>query len=84
MEIPFIVLGIITIGQLVERYMFARAMTDQLNKYMLANISKNSQEYITANIVDKATPTPQVTPDEVPLENASQEEFDKFIETQNS
>lgn len=78
-----IILGIVVIGQLVERYLFARTMTEQLNKYMLANISKNAGEYITANITDTAKKEVTITPDEVPLENATQEEFDKFIETQN-
>ena len=72
-------LGLVIVALLVERYFFTKTMTAQLHDYQLAVMSKDTDEYIAAKVTEKAVDKPFSQPDEIPLEQASDEEFMKGI-----
>lgn len=82
MEIAIITLAVVVFSLLIERYVFAKTMTEQLNKYMMAHLSKDVNEYMAVTAVDKIKKTEFKQPDEVELDQASDEEWDKHIKNQ--
>ena len=77
--ISIIVLSLLVIAQAVERYFFAKHMTDELSKCIKAVMSRNINEYITATTIDKVNNTEFVKNEEIEIENATDEEFDKAV-----
>jgi hypothetical protein len=77
-----IILSIVVIALVVERFFFARHMTQELSKCIKAIMSRNINEYIAATSVDKAPKQAFIENDQVDLDVASDEDFDKFIKSQ--
>lgn len=78
MEIALIILGVIILALMVERYYFAKEMHKQLENANKAVMSRNINDYIAATSERKETIEPPDA-DEVELSEASDELFDKFI-----
>lgn len=68
-----IVFGIIIVGLIVERYFFARHMTEQLEKCMKAVMSRNINDYLTATHQPKKDS--EFVQEDVDLNDATDEEF---------
>lgn len=79
--ITILILALLLIAQAIERYLFSRTMTEQLNRYMIANISKNVNEFNTATMTQKIT-TEIKPPDEIPLDEVDDDTFGKIITNQ--
>ena len=79
--ISIIILGILVIAQAVERYFFSQHMTKQLEQCMKAVLSRNINDYLTAT-AEKSPKSDFTENDEVDLNEASDEVFDKFIKEQ--
>lgn len=79
--LAIIFMGIIIIGQGVERYLYAKEMNRQLENANKAVMSRNINEYLTATQEPKKE-TGFVESDEVEIANATDEEFDKHIQNQ--
>ncbi|MFH1561882.1 MAG: hypothetical protein ABIF11_00475 [Nitrospirota bacterium] len=79
--IAIIILGILVIAQAVERYFFARHMTDQLENCMKAVMSRNINDYLTATNEPKKD-AEFTQNDEIDINEATDEEFDKAIKAQ--
>lgn len=78
--ITTVVLGLIVISQLVERYLYAKDMNQKLQDCVKAVMSRNINEYITATTTDKITKEPLPEPDEVELNSQTDDDtFNKFI-----
>lgn len=75
MMIAIVVMGIVIIALLVERYFFTKTMMAQLHDYQLANMSRNTDQYIAAKVTEKAVDKQFTEPDGKPLEEATDEEF---------
>ncbi len=80
--IAILTLTLICGALLVERYLFAQKMLKQLNDTIKAIKSKNIDEYMAAISVDEIKKQPFLEKDEVFLDEASDEEFNKFVKTQ--
>ncbi len=78
-----IIFAVIIIGLLVERFFFARHMTQQLSNATKAVMSRNINEYIAA--VQSEKPRNRTTPesDEILETDLPDEAFDKLIRDQN-
>ncbi len=81
MEIAIIVLGLIVVGLIVERYFYSKQMNEELQKCVKAVMSRNINEYISATAADKPS-KPFVENDEVLLSEANDDEFDKYIKNE--
>jgi hypothetical protein len=80
--ISIIVLSLLLLGQAIERYFYAKDMTQKLNDSIKAVMSRNINEYIAAVSAEKVNNVPFKEPDEVLLETVDDEVFDKFIKKQ--
>lgn len=80
--ICIVTLALLVIAQAVERYFFAKHMTNELSKSVKAVMSRNINEFISATQADKPVKEGFTQNDEVDLGLASEEEFDKFIKSQ--
>ncbi len=76
-----IILGAIIIALVVERFIFAREMYKQIDSCMKALISKNSADYVAMKSADKTTPVVEKETDEIPLDQADDATFTKFIKS---
>ncbi len=76
--VSIILLGLIVIGQGVERYFYSKEMNKQLANATKAVMSRNINEYLAATAPEKPKQGFTET-DEIELSNASEEEFDKHI-----
>jgi|GEM_PF-4429289 len=74
-----IILGVIIIGLIVERYLFARESHKQQDHYMQALIAKNTNEYLSMKTTENKKDIPFKESDEIPLDQADDETFTKFI-----
>jgi hypothetical protein len=74
-----IILAIILAALIVERFMFARQTHKQQDHYMNALIAKNTNEFISMRETESKPSEPMKDIDEVPLDQASDDTFDKFI-----
>lgn len=74
-----IILGVIIVALIVERYLFAKQSHKQQDHYMNALIAKNTNEYLAMREVEEKKEVPFKESDEVPLDQASDETFTKFI-----
>lgn len=83
MEIAIIILGFIVVALLFERYMFAKEMNQRVSECVKAVMSRNINDYIAATTAEKSKPQREVESDEVLLDTADDEVFDKFIKNQN-
>lgn len=81
--IAILVLSGICIAQMVDKHLFAEKMFKQLDDTVKAIKSKDLNEYISAKSQDEIKKEPFLKQDEVFLEDASDEEFNKHIKTQN-
>ena len=75
-------MALVIIALLVERYWFEKRMFKQLDDTILALKSKDVNEYIGAQVAKTIEKEPQADPDEVLVENADDETFNKFIANQ--
>lgn len=82
MEIAIIVLGIIILAQLIERYLFAKELHRQLENANKAVMSRNIGDYLAATDTKKPAKESQAQSDEILLAEASDEDFLKHIKTQ--
>ncbi len=80
--ITIIILALIIISLLVERFLFARHMTQQLGNATKAVMSRNINEYVAAITAEKPLNRTQPEQDEVLETELPDEAFDKFIESQ--
>lgn len=81
--IAITILGIVCIAQAVERYFYAKDMSQKLQDCIKAVMSRNINEYIAAVNVPKNVKDVKVDSDEVFLDESSDEVFDKFIKNAN-
>ena len=80
--IAIIVLGLLLIGQLIERYFYTKDMTKKLSEAMKAVMSRNITEFMAVT-QDKSPKQEFTQSDNVLIDEADDEIFDKFIEKQN-
>jgi len=80
--IVVVVLAFICVAQAVEKFFFTAKMLKQLDDAIKASMSRNINEYLVATKQPgKQTILPEET-DEVDLEDATPEQFDKFIKNE--
>jgi hypothetical protein len=79
--ISIITLALLVIAQAVERYLFGKYMAEELSKSMKAVMSRNINEFLAATQPDKKDTTDFRQNDEVDIDQASDEEFDKAIKS---
>lgn len=83
MEIAIIVLGLIILGLLVDRYLFVKQMSTTIEDSMKAIMSRNINEFLSAKAIDKVTEKMEVTiPDEIPVSELNDDQFDEMIKNQ--
>lgn len=82
MIIAIIALSLVCIGLVTERYLFAKTMLKQLDDCIKAAMSRNINEYLTATTINQGKKNTFVENDEVLLDDADEEQFDKFIRSQ--
>lgn len=73
-----IILGLIIGALLVKAYFDERDNKIERERLMKALMAKNLQDYTASEIIDKE-PTPEVIPDEVPMDTASESLFEKHL-----
>lgn len=78
--ISIITLALLVIAQAVERYFFAKHMTEELSKCIKAVMSRNINEYIAATEVDKGKKEDFAENDEVDMADLPDDEFLKAIQ----
>lgn len=76
--VGYLVLGVLVISLMVERYFFAKHMTLQLEKCMKAVMSRNINDYLTATNEPKKNQE-FTEPEEIDLDTASDEQFMEAI-----
>lgn len=76
--ISILILGLLVLAQAVERYFFAKHMTEQLENCVKAVMSRNINDYLTATNESKKDKE-FVQEDEVDLETLPDEEYLKAI-----
>jgi len=74
-----IILGVIIVGLIAERYLYARQVNKQQDHYMQALIAKNTNEFLSMKESENKKDIPFKESDEIPLDQASDETFNKFI-----
>ena len=79
--ITIIILGIVIIGLLVERFLYTKEMNKQLEKANLSVMSRNINEYLSAT-AEKPKKQEFRENDEVDLGEASDEDFMSAINKQ--
>lgn len=72
--LALIILGLLVVAQTVERYFFAKHMTEQLEKCMKAVMSRNINDYLTATNEPKKDDA-FIQTEQVNLEEATDDEF---------
>lgn len=77
--VALIILGLLCIGQAIERFLYAKEMNKQLGEATRAVMSRNISEFLAATAPTKKTTEPVGEPDQVELSQATDEEFDKAI-----
>ncbi len=77
--IALIILTLICAGLIVERYFYTKEMNRELKDCRMALMSRNIFEYNNAKMVDRTMPEPVQQPDEVPIEEADEELFNKHL-----
>ncbi len=75
------ILGMLAIAQTVERYLFAKHMTKQLEQCMKAVMSRNINDYLAAT-AEKPKQQDFSENDQIELSEASDEVFDSLIKKQ--
>lgn len=75
----------LTIGLLVERHYYSRQTNETINKLTKSLISRNPGDYAAyMNAEQPSKETKQREPDEVPIAELTDDEFDTFIAKQNN
>lgn len=82
-SLVIIVLLLIIIAQGVERFFHSKQDTEDRREQTLAFLSKNSTELAVAIKTGKGKPEEVKEPDDVELPEATEKEFNNFIEQQN-
>ncbi len=75
--------SLIIIGLLIDRHFYTRHMTRQLENANKAVMSRNITDYLTATKEERSPTSRQEEPDEIPLGDLSDQDFDSFIQKQN-
>ena len=76
--IAIITLAVLVLAQAVERYLYSKAMNKQLSDCTKAIMSRNINEYLAATNEPKKD-SEFVEEENVDLDQASDEEFDKAL-----
>ena len=79
MEVAIITLGIIVLGLIIERHFYAKEMNKQLDEATKKVMSRNMNEYLASQAMEKIPNAPHQESDEIELSQASDKEFDKAI-----
>lgn len=74
-----VILGFVIVAQAVERFFFAREMNQRVSEAVRAIMSRNINEFISATQADKPSKTNFTQSDEIELNEANDEDFDKHI-----
>lgn len=82
MDLLIIVLAIVIVAQIVERYFYAKEMNKQLGNAVKAIMSRNINEYMAATLVDKAADEVKIDSDEQLVTDLSDKDFDDLIKEQ--
>ena len=77
-----IILGLIVLSLLVYHAWYVRETNKKQKEMIKAIMSKNLQEYEASEIIEKATNEEVKPPDEQPMGELDQKDFDKFIDKQ--
>lgn len=77
--VALIILGILCIGQAIERFFYAKEMNKQLGEATRAVMSRNISEFLAATTPTKKTKEQAPEAEDVDISMASDEEFDKAI-----
>jgi hypothetical protein len=80
--VTIIILSLLLLAQAVERYFFAKHMTEELSKCLKAVMSRNINEYIAATTADKEVPSALPQNEDIALDEATDEDFIKAIQEQ--
>lgn len=85
--LPFIIFTLLAviIGQWVQQHLMGKQMQEERARLLAAIMSKNSAEYqevLKTEKQPKEEKKPSVNADEVSLDQATDQEFDKFIKQQ--
>ena len=78
-----VIFGLIIFGLIGERFLFARHMTQQLEKCMKAVMSRNINDYLAATNQPKKD-TEFTQNEDIDIDQASDEEFMKAVNKFNS
>lgn len=74
-----LLLGVVIIGQLIERYVFAREMMKQLQKAQAAIFARNVGDYLAATKDDPPHRDTVSEPEEVELADLSDADYDRAL-----
>lgn len=80
--ITIIILSILLVGQAVERYFYAKDMTNRLSESMKAVMSRNINEFLLATKPDNKPEASFIQDDQVPIDELTPDEYEKFISNQ--
>lgn len=83
MDLESFSLLLVIIVLLIERYFYAKEMNSQIRDFQKAIISKNVNEYIAAKTVDSKKEEKYTTPEEIPLNELSDKDFQDVIKNMN-
>ena len=79
--IAIVILGIMNVALLVERYFFGQRTHQQMDDILKARLSQNVSEYLSAKAADKPSKEPPADNEFIPIEEASDEVFNKYLTT---
>ena len=82
-SISAIIMFLVILAQGVERFFFARQVMEERKELMLAFLSKDATEMAIAFKTGKEQPEKEIVDNDVDISQATDEEFDKAIETLN-
>lgn len=82
--VPLLLLSLIVLSLLIERYLFGKRMAEELREYRKALIARNVNEFIAVSTAEKQATQPPPVPDEVLLSDLPDTEFDSLIKKQVS
>lgn len=82
--VAIIALIAINIIQAVDKYLYTQRMLKMVDDAIKASKTTNINDYIAATNIEAVKKEKFVQTDEVLLDEASDEEFDKFIKGQNA
>ena len=74
-----IILGLVLVVQAVERYFYAKDMSQKLQDCIKAVMSRNISEYIAATNISKEKDEPEPENDQVDLSTLDDKEYSKVI-----